>query len=126
MTPRAKQQKKKTNKVPKLSNKLLQEDPMKTRRKNKAAMPRPNNQKKRKMSENDATKGILINTVSRQIGKDPNGSDVFTQYVITTKVLEDALAEKIVKPLAERVSLFTEYTTKYTEKTKNRTKEVIR
>jgi hypothetical protein len=68
----------------------------------------------------------LINTVSRRIGKDPNGSDVFTQYVITTKVLEDALAEKIVKPLAERVSLFTEYTTKYTEKTKNRTKEVIK
>jgi hypothetical protein len=78
------------------------------------------------MSENDATKGVLINTVSRQMGKDLNGSDVFTQYVITTKVLEVALAEKIVKPLAERVSLFTEYTTKYTEKTKNRTKEVIK
>jgi hypothetical protein len=47
------------------------------------------------MSENDATKGVLINTVSRRMGKDLNGSDVFTQYVITTKVLEDALAGKI-------------------------------
>jgi hypothetical protein len=48
MTPRAKQQKKKMNKGPKLSNKLLQEDPMKTRRKNKAAMPRPNNNNNKK------------------------------------------------------------------------------
>jgi hypothetical protein len=36
------------NKGPKLSNKLLQEDPMKMRRRNKVPKPRPNNNNKKK------------------------------------------------------------------------------
>jgi hypothetical protein len=40
-----KKQKKNSSKGPKLSNKPLENDPMKTRRRNKVPKPRPNNKK---------------------------------------------------------------------------------
>jgi hypothetical protein len=49
--------KKNSSKSPKLTNKPLEDDPMKTRRRNKFPKPRPNN-KNNKKSGTDDTKGI--------------------------------------------------------------------
>jgi hypothetical protein len=117
-----KKQKKNSSKSPKLTNKPLEDDPMKKRRRNKVPKPRPNN-KNNKKSGTDDTKGILIYTVCRRKGKDdPNGSDVFIEYVITSTVLDDALTQKIV---AERVSLFARFSWKCTKMANPFTKVII-
>jgi hypothetical protein len=108
---------------PKLSNKPLEDNPMKSHRRNKFPKPRPNN-KKNKKSGTDDTKGILINTISRW-DKDEKSSDIFTEYVITTRVLDDALTKKIVSPLAERVSLFARFSWKCTKMANPFTKVII-
>jgi hypothetical protein len=68
----------------------------------------------------------LINTICQRKGKDPNGSDVFTEYVITSTGLDDALTQKIVSPLAERVSLFARFSWECTKMANPFTKVIIK